>query len=80
MLKIRLKKLGRKKKACYRIVVIDSREKRDSKAIEEVGHYNPFTKECKINILKIKHRLKTGAQMTRTVQYLISNKQNINLQ
>ena len=79
MLKIRLKRLGRKKKACYRIIVIDSKQKRDSKAIEEVGYYNPLTKECKINTVKIKYRINTGAQLTKTVKYLMRENQNINI-
>ena len=41
MLKLRLKKYGRKGKPSYRIVATDSRVKRDGKAIEELGFYNP---------------------------------------
>ena len=74
MLKIRLKRLGRKKNASYRIIVIDSKRRRDGKAIEEVGFYNPLTKETKINIESIKHRIKQGAQLTTTVQCLINKK------
>ena len=44
MVKIRLKRLGYKKNPTYRIVVIDSREKREGRPIEELGHYNPKTK------------------------------------
>lgn len=71
MLKIRLKRFGRKKQPSYRIIVIDSRKRRDGKAIEEVGYYNPFTKEAKININKIQKRIKQGAQITEKVQSLI---------
>ncbi len=77
MLKIRLKKLGRKKKASYRIIVIDSKKRRDGRAIEEVGFYNPITKETKINIISIKNRLNQGAKLTPTVQYLIDKTLNI---
>ena len=45
MIKIRLKKYGRKGQPCYRIVAMDSRVKRDGRSIEELGFYNPFTKE-----------------------------------
>jgi len=76
MLKIRLKRLGRKKHASYRIIVIDSKKRRDGKAIEEVGFYNPLTKETKINIESIKYRIKQGAQLTMTVQYLLNKKLN----
>nr|YP_009392783.1 ribosomal protein S16 [Bostrychia tenella]ARW61345.1 ribosomal protein S16 [Bostrychia tenella] len=73
MLKIRLKRFGRKKKACYRIITIDSRKKRDSKAIEEVGFYNPLNKKNKIDIVMIKNRIKKGAKVTKTVKNLIKN-------
>ena len=78
MLKIRLKRLGRKKKASYRIILIDSKKRRDGKAIEELGFYNPITKETKINIESIKHRIKQGAQLTLTVKYLLNKKLNNN--
>lgn len=73
MVKIRLKKLGRKKQACYRIIVIDNRKKRDSKAIEEVGFYNPLSKQSKVDIITIKNRIKQGAQLTQTVKNLITS-------
>jgi len=78
MLKIRLKRLGRKKKASYRIIVIDSKKRRDGRAIEEVGFYNPLTKETKINIESIQNRVKQGAQLTMTVKYLMSKTLNNN--
>lgn len=76
MLKIRLKRLGRKKQACYRIIVIDSKNKRDGKALEEVGFYNPLTKQNKINMIKIQNRIKTGAKLTRTVKNLLAKNFN----
>lgn len=76
MLKIRLKRLGRKKKACYRIIIIDSRNKRDGKALEEVGFYNPLTKQIKINAIKIENRIKTGAKLTKTVKNLLAKHYN----
>nr|QCI05538.1 ribosomal protein S16 [Crouania attenuata] len=78
MLKIRLKKLGRKKKACYRIVAIDSKKKRDGKAIEEVGFYNPLTKQTKIDITKINKKIMEGAQLTPTVKYLVNKMTKVN--
>nr|YP_010951635.1 30S ribosomal protein S16 [Laurencia catarinensis]WMP12574.1 30S ribosomal protein S16 [Laurencia catarinensis] len=76
MLKIRLKKLGRKRKACYRIIAIDSRNKRDGKAIEELGFYNPQNKYKQINSIKIEQRIKQGAQLTKTVKNLIDKNSN----
>nr|YP_010902973.1 ribosomal protein S16 [Hypnea flava]WCH55027.1 ribosomal protein S16 [Hypnea flava] len=72
MIKIRLKRFGRKKQPSYRIILIDSRKKRDGKAIEEVGFYNPITKEGKFNIDLIKKHLKQGAQMTTKVHSLVN--------
>lgn len=76
MLKIRLKRLGRKKQPSYRVIVIDSRKKRDGRAIEELGFYNPITKQIKLNIVKIKERIHQGAQATNIVKTLI--KKSIN--
>ncbi len=44
MLKLRFKKYGRKGQPCYRIVAMDSRTKRDGRAIEQLGYYNPLKK------------------------------------
>lgn len=78
MLKIRLKRYGRKKKAVYRIIVIDSKKKRDGKALEEVGFYDPFTKETKINIERIKNRITQGAQFTGTVENIVNKLRKTN--
>ena len=68
MLKLRLKKFGRKGQPCYRIVVMDSRIKRDGRALEEVGFYNPMTKEITLKQEQIKLYLGRGAQPTDTVR------------
>ena len=73
MVKIRLKRLGYKKNPSYRIVVIDGRCKREGAPIEELGHYNPKTKEMKLDVAKAKERLSQGAQASDTVMYLINN-------
>ncbi len=73
MVKIRLKRLGYKKNPSYRIVAIDSRAKREGAPIEELGFYNPKTKEMKLNVEKAKNRLSQGAQASETVMYLIKN-------
>nr|YP_010618984.1 Ribosomal protein S16 [Deltalsia parasitica]WAX02997.1 Ribosomal protein S16 [Deltalsia parasitica] len=73
MLKIRLKRLGRKKKPFYRIILTDSRKKRDGKPIEEIGFYNPLNKHHQLNIAKINEKIKQGAQITTTVKNIIKN-------
>ena len=73
MVKIRLKRLGYKKNPTYRIIVIDSRCKREGAPIEELGHYNPKTKEMKLNKESAQNWIQKGAQASETVQYLIRN-------
>ncbi len=70
MIKLRLKKYGRKGQPCYRIVAMDSRTKRDGAAIEELGLYNPMTDETHLKFQNIITRLKQGAQPTETVKNL----------
>ena len=73
MLKIRLKGLGAKKAPTYRIIVINSTTKREGKPIEELGHYNPKSKEMKLNLASAEAWVKKGAQPTDTVKYLMAN-------
>nr|BBK20587.1 ribosomal protein S16 [Cryptomonas sp. SAG 977-2f] len=71
MIKLRLKKYGRKGQISYRVVLMTSTTKRDGKAIEELGFYNPRTKEANLNVQRIKARLEQGAQPTPTITNLI---------
>ena len=73
MLKIRLKRLGAKKAPTYRVIVINSTTKREGKPVEELGYYNPKTKEMKLNIVSASEWVKKGAQPTDTVKYLMAN-------
>lgn len=75
MVKLRLKRYGRKKQPSYRIVVMDSRNRRDGKAIEELGFYNPINNETRVNISKILQRLSQGAQATKTVKNILNKAQ-----
>ena len=69
--KIRFKRMGAKKNPFYRIVVADSRSPRDGRFIEELGYYNPLTKETKIDNEKAADWIKKGAQPTDTVRALL---------
>nr|YP_009243764.1 ribsomal protein S16 [Sargassum horneri]AKO62535.1 ribsomal protein S16 [Sargassum horneri]QJC59409.1 ribosomal protein S16 [Sargassum horneri]QNU09382.1 ribosomal protein S16 [Sargassum horneri]QNU09519.1 ribosomal protein S16 [Sargassum horneri]UVW81172.1 30S ribosomal protein S16 [Sargassum horneri] len=71
MLKIRFKRTGRKKQPFYKIVVMDVRTKRDGKALEELGFYNPITKTLNINCERTISRLKNGVQPTEVVKNLL---------
>lgn len=72
--KIRLTRMGAKKKPVYRIVVADSRTSRDGQYIELVGTYNPLTNpaEVKLNEEIALKWLKDGAQLTDTVRNIFS--------
>ncbi|TYP59960.1 30S ribosomal protein S16 [Thermosediminibacter litoriperuensis] len=70
--RIRLRRMGAKKRPFYRIVVADSRSPRDGRFIEEIGYYNPLTDpaEIKINEEKALDWMRKGAQPTDTVKHL----------
>jgi small subunit ribosomal protein S16 len=71
ILKIRLKRAGKKRQPSYRVVLMNSTTKRDGYAIEEFGFYNPITKKFKINVKRILLRLEQGAQPSETVKNLL---------
>jgi small subunit ribosomal protein S16 len=70
--RIRLRRMGAKKRPFYRIVVADSRYPRDGRFIEEIGYYNPIVqpKEVKIDIQKAVEWLSKGAKPSDTVKAL----------
>lgn len=72
MIKLRLKKYGRKGQPYYRIVAMDARTKRDGASIEELGFYNPMTDETHLKYQRIKARLEQGARPTETVYHILS--------
>jgi small subunit ribosomal protein S16 len=71
MLKLRLKKMGRKRQPSYRLVIMESKNRRDGRAIDEVGYYNPITKESFFNSEKIIKWLENGVKPTDTVKGLL---------
>jgi small subunit ribosomal protein S16 len=71
MLKLRLKRNGRKRQPSYRLVVIENTSRRDGKPIDEVGYYNPITKQSYFNQEKITKWLNCGVQPTETVFQLL---------
>lgn len=74
--RMRLTRVGSTKNPIYRIVVIDSRARRDGRAIETLGQYNPRTEPSLIEIdaEKAKKWLAEGVQPSRTVQKLLAIK------
>jgi len=72
--KIRLKRMGSKKRPFYRVVVADSRSPRDGRIIEQIGTYNPVTEPAVVNLDETKalEWLTKGATPTDTVRNLFS--------
>jgi small subunit ribosomal protein S16 len=68
--KIRLKRIGKKRAPHYRIVVMDARTKRDGRAIEEIGKYNPKAEPSFIHVEsdRAQYWLSVGAQPTEAVE------------
>ena len=73
---IRLTRMGRNKKPFYRIIVTDSRKRRDSGWIESIGYYNPVSqpKEFKIDQERLDYWLSVGAQPSEKVAKLTAKK------
>ncbi len=72
---IRLTRMGRKKRPFYRIVVTDSRKRRDSGWIESIGYYNPLTEPetIKFDEDRLKYWLGVGAKMSDRVKRITGN-------
>lgn len=76
MLKLKLSRFGKKREPHYRIVVAEAKSKREGWYNDQVGYYNPISKELKIDEVKVKMWMEKGAQPTETVSYLLA-KQDI---
>ncbi len=75
MLKLRLKRNGRKRQPAYRLVVMEQSTRRDGRPVDEVGYYNTITKKSYFDVPKINKWLEKGVQPTKTVADLL--KKNI---
>nr|QXG83042.1 ribosomal protein S16 [Stylidium petiolare] len=71
MVKLRLKRCGRKQRAVYRIVAIDVRSRREGIDLRKVGFYDPINNQTYLNIPAIISFLENGAQPTITVQDIL---------
>ncbi|MDD3155719.1 MAG: 30S ribosomal protein S16 [Victivallaceae bacterium] len=71
MVRVRLKRTGTRNAICFRVVVMDQRSSRDGKAIEELGFYDPRSKEEKINLERVAYWKGVGASFTETVEKVI---------
>ena len=70
MIKLRLKRFGKKREASFRLVACNSTSRRDGRPLEELGFYNPRTKETRLDTEAIRERLGQGAQPTDVVRTL----------
>ena len=71
MLKLRLKRLGKKRSPFYRLVIMENTSRRNGRPIDEVGYYNPMTKQFKFDSEKIQQWLSYGVKPTETVFHLL---------
>ena len=71
MLKLRLKRIGRKRSPAYRLVVMENSARRDGRPVEEVGYYDPISKKSKFEVEKIQKWLNHGAKPTEVVSSLL---------
>ena len=71
MIKLRLKRFGKKKEASFRIVACNSTSRRDGRPLQELGFYNPRTKETRLETEALRVRLSQGAQPTDVVRTLL---------
>ena len=79
MLKLRLKRTGRKRAPFYRLVIMEHTTRRDGRPIDEVGYYNPITKQSSFNTKKILKWLKVGVKPTNTVLTILKKAEIISL-
>jgi small subunit ribosomal protein S16 len=84
MVVIRLSRSGAKKRPFYHVVVADKPRARDARFIEQVGYYNPIAAgkdiQLDINLDRIQHWIKNGAQASDRVKFLIKKHQETNKQ
>ena len=71
MIKLRLKRFGKKREATFRLVACNSTSRRDGRPLQELGFYNPRTKETRLDTEAIRERLGQGAQPTDIVRTLL---------
>jgi small subunit ribosomal protein S16 len=79
MLKLRLKRIGRKGSPSYRLVIMENTCRRDGRPIEELGYYDPISKKYKFDIDKIQKWLSHGVKPTKTALSLLKRAGIINI-
>jgi small subunit ribosomal protein S16 len=76
VVRLRMKSMGRRHRPFFRICAIDSRKPRDGRSIEELGHYDPMSRNAEtqtvLNVDRIRYWLGVGAQPSEKVQALLN--------
>jgi len=71
MLAIKLKRIGKKGQASFRLIVSEKRSKVNGRCVEDLGWYNPHTNNFKINMEQVSYWVKNGAQPTPSVKNIL---------
>ncbi len=71
MIKLRLKRFGKKRESSFRLVACNSTSRRDGRPLQELGFYNPRSKETRLDTEALRLRLSQGAQPTDAVRSLL---------
>jgi small subunit ribosomal protein S16 len=79
MLKLRLKRIGRKRSPSYRLVVMENTARRDGRPIDELGYYDPIAKKYNFDTTKVQKWLSYGVKPTKTVLSLLKKAEIINV-
>jgi len=72
MLAIKLRRIGKKHQAAYRVIVGEKRSKLQGRYVEDLGWFNPYTDEVKINKERAEYWIKNGAKPTDRVRSLLA--------
>lgn len=71
MLMLRFKRIGRKRAPFYRLIIIEQSKRREGRPVDEVGYYDPITKEFSFSSTKLVKWIKAGVKPTKTVLHLL---------
>lgn len=73
MLNIKLKRIGKKKKPFYNLIVIEKRSYINGKYVDKLGYFNPIKKDININVNKLESWINKGASLSKRVKFLLKN-------
>ena len=71
MLRMRFQRKGRKRQPVYRLVIIEDASRRNGRTVDEIGFYNPITKNFQLSFEKVNQWLRIGVRPTKSVNSLL---------